>query len=83
MKPQCSGRQYLIVGWNMDETAVFWKAIPDRGFGVKGKGCHGGKKNKQCITVAFFVSAAGTKEKPVVVWRSEKPRCLKGLINLY
>lgn len=27
------------------------------------------------MTVAFFVSAAGAKEKPVVVWRSEKPRC--------
>ena len=47
--------------WNMDETEVFWKALPDHGFGVKGKGCHGGKKNKQRITVAFFVSEAGTK----------------------
>ena len=60
--------------WNMDETGVFWRALPNRGFGVKGKDCRGGKKNKQRITV---VSAAGTKEKPVVVWRSENPRCLK------
>ena len=41
--------------------------LPDHGFGIKGKGCHGGMKNKQHITVAFFFSAAGTKEKPVVV----------------
>ena len=63
--------------WNMDATGVFWRALPNRGFGVKGKDCRGGKKNKQRITVAFFVSAAGTKEKPVVVWRSENPQCLK------
>ena len=55
---------------------MFWKALPDHGFGVKGKGCHG-DKNKQRITVAFFVSAAGTKEKPVVVWKSKKPQCLE------
>ena len=23
--------------WNMDETGVFWKALPNRGFGQKGK----------------------------------------------
>ena len=65
----------------MDETGVFWRALPNRGFGVKGKDCRGGKKNKQRITVAFFVSAAGTKDKPVVVWRSENPRCLKSSTN--
>ena len=30
--------------WNMDETGVFWRALPDRGFGQKGKACYGGKK---------------------------------------
>ena len=63
--------------WNMDETGVFWKALPNRGFGQKGKECKGGKNSKQRITVAFFVTAAGTKEKPVVIWKSENPRCLK------
>ncbi len=46
--------------WNMDET--------DSGFGRIGKECKGGKKSKQRITVAFFVSAAGNKEKPIVIW---------------
>ena len=27
--------------------------------------------------MAFFVNAAGEKEKPVVIWRSENPRCLR------
>ena len=44
----------------------------------KGKQCHGGKQSKNRNTVAFFVSAAGIKEgKPIVIWKSKKPRCLK------
>ncbi len=27
--------------------------------------------------MAFFVSAAGIKEKPIVIWTSANPRCLK------
>lgn len=63
--------------WNMDETGVFWRALPESGFGQKGRECKGGKKCKQRITVAFFVSAAGVKEKPIVIWKSENPRCMK------
>ena len=61
--------------WNVDESGVFWQALPDNGFGRKGKACHGGKKSKMRVTVAFFVSAAGKKEiKPIVIWKSENPR---------
>jgi len=60
-------------------TWAFWQALPDSGFGQKGKQCKGGKNSKKRVTVAFFVSAAGTKElKPIVIWKSENPRCLKG-----
>ena len=48
--------------WNMDETGVFWRALTEYGFGQKGKQCKGSKKSKQRVTVAFFVSASGTKE---------------------
>ena len=61
----------------MDETGIFWRALPDCGFGQKSKSCKGGKKSKQRITVAFFVSASGHKEKPVVIWKSENPRCMQ------
>ena len=61
----------------MDESGVFWKALLDKGFGEKGKVCKGGKKSKHRLTVAFFVSAAGVKEKPIVIWKSANPRCLK------
>ena len=60
--------------WNMDETGIFWCALPDRGFGQMSRSCKGGKKSKQRITVAFFVSASGQKEEPVVIWKSENPQ---------
>ena len=70
--------------WNMDETDIFWRALLDHGLGQKSKSCEGGKKSKQRITVAFFVSASGHKEKPVVIWKSEKtsPRCLQRFSKL-
>ena len=33
---------------------------------------------KQRLTIAFFfVTATGRKEKPIVIWKSENPRCLR------
>ena len=32
---------------------------------------------KERFTVAFFVTAAGKKEKLIVIWKSENARCLK------
>ena len=60
----------------MDEIGVFWQALPDRGFGSKGRQCKGGKKSKRRVTVAFFVSAAGKKEKPIFIRKSENPHCM-------
>lgn len=65
--------------WNMDETGMFWRALPDKGFGERGKACRGGKKSKIRITVAFFVTASGKKEKPIVI---NKLDALKGLIRV-
>ena len=42
------------------------------------KDCKGGKQSKQWITVTFIVNAAGASEsKPIVIWKSDKPRCFK------
>ena len=65
--------------YNLDETGCFWRALPETGFGTKGTQCHGGKKAKQRFTVALVVNADGEKEMLVVVWKSEKPRCFKGI----
>ena len=66
--------------WNIDETGCFWRALPDKGFGQRAKECKGGKKCKQRTTVAFIVNAAGGSESmPIVIWKSEKPWCFKGV----
>ena len=62
------------------QTGLFWHALPDRGFGQKSKSCKGGGKSKQRITVAFFVSASGQNEKPVVIWISENARCMQTFV---
>ena len=64
--------------WNMDETGLYFRALPDRGFAEKSRSCKGGKKSKQRVTIALFISASGHKEKPVFIWKSENPSCLRG-----
>ena len=69
--------------WNLDETGVFWKALPEHGFVQKGRSCKGGKKRKQRFTIAFITNADGGKEKPVAIRKYENPICLKILIRVF
>ena len=64
--------------FNLDETGCFWRALPESGFGERGKKHSGGKKSKKRITIAFLVSATGVKETPIVIWNSKSPRCFRG-----
>ena len=45
--------------WNLNETACFWKALPDHGSGKRGSQCKGGKKVKQRVTIALIANADG------------------------
>ena len=47
--------------WKLDETGVFWKALPECGFVQKSRSCKGGKKSKQKFTIAFIANANGDK----------------------
>lgn len=77
IKELCSGYDDKDI-LNMDESGCFFKALPTKGLAQKGKKSKGGKKSKQRITVAFFVSADGKKVgKPIVIWRSKNPRCFR------
>ena len=53
--------------WNLDETGCFWKALPDCGFAQKRTLCHGGKKLKLRMRVAFLVNAASGKETAIII----------------
>ena len=77
IKELCKGYDQRDI-LNMDESGCFFKALPAKGLAQKGKKTKGGKKSKQQITVAFFVSAGrGKVGKPIVIWRSKKPRCFR------
>ena len=57
----------------MDKSGCFFKVLP----ALVEKG---GKKSKQIFMIVFFANATGLKvEEPVVVWKSGRPRCFRGL----
>ena len=77
-------RGYELAGiWDMDKTCCFFKALPEKGLPEKKSQARGGKKSKTRLTITFFVNAAGEKAiKPLVVYRSKKPRCFKNIKSL-
>jgi hypothetical protein len=63
--------------WNMDETALFAFATPDRG--LSQKQMSGKQANKFRITVAFACNSNGTEKKDLFfIGKSKKPRCFGG-----
>lgn len=64
--------------FNMDETGLFFRALPNKSLMQKSEEARGGKIPKQRLTVSLCVSATGEKEKPLIIWTSKKPRCFKG-----
>ena len=65
--------------WNADETACFYRALPDKTLATKGRACKGGRKAKDRLTILLCANAAGDKRSPLVIGRAEKPRCFKSL----
>ena len=60
--------------YNMDESALFWKMLPDAT--LTDRQLSGGKLEKQRITVNFCCNATGThKLPPWFIGKAEKPRC--------
>ena len=64
--------------FNMDETSLIWKWMPERTFFHKeGKSVPGFKAFKDRITVLVGGNVAGYKLKPFVIWRNENPKAFK------
>lgn len=69
--------------YNCDETALFFKLLPDRTYEVRGKKCTGGKKSKERVTVLLCCNADGSdKHVPLVIGKAAKPRCFKNIRSL-
>jgi hypothetical protein len=57
--------------WNVDETGLLWKGVPNRSLTLQGEKCKAGKLAKQRLTIALLCSATGEKFKPLVIGKSQ------------
>lgn len=65
--------------WNMDETGLYWKKMPNRTFVAKEeKRAPGFKAAKSRCTLMLCANAAGHTIKPGFIYKSANPRALKG-----
>ena len=64
---------------NCDETALFYKVLPNKILHLKGEKCSIRKFFKERITLLLIVFADGTFKKLVVIGKSRSPRCFKRL----
>ena len=66
--------------YNADETAFFYKLMPNKTLEFKGNKCFGGKSSKERITALLCTNSTGMdKLKPFIIG---KPRCFKGVQHL-
>ena len=65
--------------YNMDETGLFYRSLPDKSLTVKGEQCNGGKRAKDRITIVLCANMAGEIRMPLVIGRSKKPHCFRNL----
>lgn len=67
--------------FNVDETGLFWKRMPNRTYIAKEeKSAPGHKASKERLTLLLGGNAAGDfKLKPLLVYQAENPRALKGI----
>jgi hypothetical protein len=60
--------------YNIDESALFWKALPNRSFFSRGGSKHGVKEGRERMTVVLTVNMVGDRLKPFVIGKSANPR---------
>ncbi|CAG5051389.1 unnamed protein product [Parnassius apollo] len=69
--------------FNADETGLIYKLMPYKTLKFKGENCSGGKLSKDRITVMVTANMSGTeKKKLLIIGKSQKPRCFKGVKSL-
>jgi hypothetical protein len=71
----CSGYSPENI-FNMDETGLFYRATTKNTYHIKGDDCASGKMSKDRVTVALCASMTGEKLKPLLIGKSENPRCV-------
>jgi transposase len=69
--------------FNLDETGLFWRLLPDKTLTFKNDPCSGGKRSKERITLLLGANMAGNEKLPVLaIGKSANPRCFKNVKSL-
>ena len=69
--------------FNMDETGLFFKCLPNKTLAFKNDKCFGGKHSKERVTVVFCCNVTGSEKlRPMVIGKSKRPRCFKNVKSL-
>ena len=63
--------------FNLDETGLFWEALPERTMAFRGHRCSGGKKSKNRITVLVGANSTGTESSNFCNGKIRKPKMLQ------
>ena len=65
--------------YNLDETGLFFRALPDKTMCFRREKCSGGKLSKERLTVMLCVNAIGDFEDPLIIGKAARPRCFKNV----
>jgi len=81
----CKSRVYEILKnldpedvYNCDETALFYKCLPNKSLDIIGNPQPGSKTSKERVTVMFCCNSTGNdRRKPLIIGKFKKPRCFR------
>ncbi|KAI6658194.1 Tigger transposable element-derived protein 6 [Oopsacas minuta] len=65
--------------FNCDETGLYYKQTTSLSLVMPGDACHGGKAQKERLTLLICCSWMGEKVKPLIIGKSTRPRCLRSV----
>ncbi|XP_023237227.1 tigger transposable element-derived protein 4-like [Centruroides sculpturatus] len=69
--------------FNLDETGLFYKLLPEKTAMFKNESCHGGCKSKLRVTILLGANSDGSEKlKPLVIGKFRQPRCFNGVKSL-
>ena len=78
LKLICAGYEFENL-FDCDETGLFFKCTSKRTLACTNDVVNGGKKSILRLTILFCVSMTGEKLKPLVIGKSNNPRCFKSI----
>ncbi|XP_050339622.1 tigger transposable element-derived protein 4-like [Bactrocera neohumeralis] len=66
--------------FNANESGLFFKCLPDETLTFKNQKCYGGKNSKQQVTLMLAANMDGSEKfKILLIGKSAKPRCFRGI----